>query len=244
MNKLIILICFCSYSLSVASFEASLKLRAAVADGFPNGLHTKYLRYIATQLKADISITTMPFARRVKEIKNGNLDLIVGIQKTEERAADFVYIEPHYESLSYRFFALTENVADTAKYQDLYNKLIGVNKHSKYFPVFDIDQKLHKVEVVSLRQNINLVLKSRIDLLIHYAESTLPMLKSMQLENKLAQTHFQPKHSNLHYVAISSKSPLMAYRKRLKYIVKQGIKNNEFANIRQQHYLQLNIIEK
>jgi len=178
----------------------------------------------------------MPFARRIQEIKKGNLDIIVGIQKTQEREDEFIYIEPHYESLSYRFFSLAENRSLTRSYSDLYNKVIGVNKHSKYFPAFDNDKRLQKIEVVSLRQNINLLLRGRIDLLIHYQESTLPTLASMGILTKISQTTFQPKHENLHYVAISNKSGLVEKKEKLRCILKQGIENKVFANIRQQHY--------
>jgi len=178
----------------------------------------------------------MPFARRIQEIKKGNLDIIVGIQKTKEREDKFMYIEPHYESLSYRFFSLAENTSLTRSYSDLYNKVIGVNKHSKYFPIFDNDKALQKVEVVSLKQNINLLLRGRIDLLIHYQESTLPTLASMGILTKIRQTTFQPKHENLHYITISNKSELMDQKEKLRNILKQGIENRTFAIIRQQHY--------
>lgn len=234
MQKVLILAFFlCSFSIVA---QQPLLLKAAVAEGFSNGLHAKYLRYLAKQLDAEILITTMPFARRIQEIKKGNLDIIVGIQKTQDREDEFIYIEPHYETLSYRFFSLTENSSLTRNYGDLYNKLIGVNKHSKYFPVFDADKALQKIEVVSLRQNINLLLRGRIDLLIHYQESTLPTLTSMGILTKVSQTSYQPKHTNLLYVAISNKSSLIKQKEKLQNIVKQGIKNNDFAKIRQQHY--------
>jgi len=236
MKKLLIVISFAFLSLSASALEEPFILRAAVAEAFPNGLHTKYLRYIANQLGAEISISTMPFARRVKEIKNGHLDIIVGIQKTENRENELTFIGPHYESLSYRFYTLAENVTGTTNYHDLYSKLIGVNKNSKYFPAFDIDHKIKKIEVVNLRQNIKLVSKGRIDLLIHYAESTLPLLKSMNLDKKIVQAQFQPNHTNLHYVAISNKSPLMKYKNKLRKIIKQAIKNKDFSTIRQRHY--------
>jgi ABC-type amino acid transport substrate-binding protein len=79
-------------------------IHAAVAEGFIDGLHSKYLEYIADKLSMPISITTIPFARRIKEIEIGRLDIIVGLQQTEERKDKFVYIYPSYESLSYRFF--------------------------------------------------------------------------------------------------------------------------------------------
>ena len=55
-------------------------IKAAVAEGFIDGLHSKYLKYIADKLSLPISTTTIPFARRLKEIELGRLDIIVGLQ--------------------------------------------------------------------------------------------------------------------------------------------------------------------
>lgn len=84
-------------------------IRAAVAEEFRHGLHSKYLKYFAEKLNMTLELSTMPFARRLLQIEHGQLDLIVGIQKTDERQDEFIYIMPHYESLSYRIFTLQEN---------------------------------------------------------------------------------------------------------------------------------------
>ncbi|WP_404851950.1 hypothetical protein [Colwellia sp. MB02u-9] len=69
-----------------------------------DGLHSKYLKYIADKLSMPISIASIPFARRLKEIEIDRLDIIVGLQRSDEREKELVYISPSYESLSYRFF--------------------------------------------------------------------------------------------------------------------------------------------
>jgi len=214
-------------------------INAAVAEGFIDGLHSKYLKYIADKLSMPISITTIPFARRLKEIEIGRLDIIVGLQQTTAREGEFVYINPSYESLSYRFYSLTKNTHKFKHYEDLQGKSIAVNRHSKYFEQFDKDNQIKKLETKSLEQNIKLVLHGRTDLFIHYEESTLPKLVEMGVDKKISKTLNQPNHVIKHFIAISKYSHLISRRNELQNIIFNGIKNNDFIRIRQEHYDQL-----
>lgn len=231
------------FILSIISFstmaeENSDTINAAVAEGFPNGLHAKYLRYIADKLNVKLNLSTMPFARRVQEVRNGNLDIIVGIQQTEDRKDEFIYIEPYYETLSYRFFTLKDNQASINFFEDLQQKLVGVNKHSKYFPAFNQSDEIFKVNVVNLKQNIQLLMKKRIDLFIHYEESTIPTLKALGVDELIVKTNYQPEHSNKHFVAISNKSKLTNRLAELHLIMQQAMSNGDLRDIRLKHYQQ------
>jgi len=223
---------------SVYSYAAkdTNTIKSAVAEGYIDGLHSKYLKYIAEKLSLNLTIDIMPFARRVKAITNGELDIIVGIQQTKSREDEFVYIKPYYESLSYRFFSLVKNKNSITKYEDLREKLIGVNRHAKYFSPFDSDETLQKVSTSSLQQNIDLLLYGRTMAFIHYEESVLPKLVDLNLTSKISKTVYQPQHIIKHYIAISNKSHLMNLRKKLQELVKTGIENGDFIKIRQAHY--------
>lgn len=220
------------------SVPKTLTIKAAVAEGFIDGLHAKYLHFLADELDATLELSTMPFARRIKEMRKGNLDIMVGIQQRFNKQDEFIYIEPFYETLSYRFFTLQQNQAAIAKYQDLKGRLVGVNRHSRYFPPFADDKDIQRVDVSSLKQSINLLLHERIDVFVHYQESTLPTLIEMGLEQQIVKTQYQPAHGNEYYVAITEKSSLIGYKSRLEEIITNAIKNGDFARIRKNHYQQ------
>jgi len=217
---------------------AEKTIHAAVAEGFIDGLHSKYLRYIADKLSLPISITTIPFARRLKETKLGRLDIIVGVQQNTERDNELVYISPSYESLSYSLYSLTKNNDKFKSYPTLQGKLIGVNRHSKYFEQFDSDREIIKIETKNLEQSINLVLHERTDLFIHYEQSTLALLKTLKLDRKISKTPYQPNYNIQHFIAISKNSPLLQRKKELQAIVFNGLLNNDFLRIRQAYYAQ------
>ena len=230
------MVCFLFLHFSCFAAANEVKIKAAVSEDFPEGLHTKYLRYIAKQLDMPISISTMPFARRLQEVRNGHLDIIVGLQRTKDREDEFIYIEPSYESLSYQFFSLKKNQEHFKKSDDLNGKIVGVNKHSVYFPAFMEKSKVDLVYVNSLEQSVRLLLKGRTDLVIHYEESTLPTLKKMGVDDIIAKTPYQENYLNNHYIAISNKSHLTSRIKDLEALVQKAIKNGDFNRMRQSHY--------
>jgi len=213
-------------------------IKAAVAKEFKDGLHSRYLNYIAKQLGMKISITTMPLARRIVEVQKGNLDLIVGLQQTKERAEGLIFILPAYEQLSFRFFSLNENATAIRSDNDLHGKTVGVIRGAKYFPSFEQDTELKKYPLKNLKTNIDMLLLGRIDLFVHYEESTMPMLKLMGVGHLIKKSNYQPKHSYEHYLAISKNSPLAAKKQQLKAIVERGISQQDFIKLRLEHYLQ------
>lgn len=225
---------FCAQSYGNLATKPVIK--AAVAEEFRYGLHSKYLQYFADKLNVTLELSTMPFARRLRHIENGQLDLIVGIQKTEDRQDEFVYILPYYESLSHRIFTLKAHHHQIKTYQDLAGKHVGINRYAKYFQPFDSDENISKFRATGVVQNIELLLRGRIDAFMHYEESTLPLLTKLGAKSKVAKSLYQPNFKTRHYLAISSHSKLMARQDELKLIVEQAIKSNDLLNIRLNHY--------
>lgn len=211
-------------------------IRAAVAEEFKGGLQSQYLKYIANQLGMEMRITTMPFARRIREVQKGNADIIVGLDYTQKRATELIFIYPAYEKLSFRFFALNSRTSDIKSYADLTGKIIGVIREAKYYAGFEQDKSLKKYDLNSLDSGINMLLHGRIDLLIHYEESTLARLTALHVGDKISKTNYQPKHSNEHYIAISKKSPLVHKQQQLKTIIERAIKQQDFIQMRLKHY--------
>jgi len=211
-------------------------IQAAVAKEFKDGLHSSYLKFIARQLGVEINITVMPFARRIIEVKKGNLDLIIGLHHTKERASDLIFILPAYEKLSFRYFSVKQNTESINSYSDLHGKIIGVIRGATYFSSFEQDEELQKYSFSNLKTSIDMLLNGRIDLFVHYEESTIPMLKLMKVDHLITKTKHQPNHSDDHYLAISKYSPLAAKTEQLKEIIERGIRQQDFIQLRLEHY--------
>ncbi|GAA6205605.1 transporter substrate-binding domain-containing protein [Thalassotalea sp. SU-HH00458] len=196
---------------------------------------------MAGKLNLTLELSTMSFARRLLQIRNGQLDLIVGIQKTEDRQDEFIYIFPHYELLSYRIFTLKNKRALIQTYQDLSGKIIGVNRNSKYFKTFDNNESVVKFKARGVLQNIELLKRNRIDAFMHYEESTTPLLDKLGLSDEVVKSVYQPNIEIRHYIAISKSSALNVRLGELEQIVEDVVNNKDFLNIRLNHYAEMNV---
>lgn len=229
-------ICSTIFLAKITLANEPVVIKAAVAKEFKDGLHTSYLRYFARQLDMEINIVSMPLARRIVEVQKGNLDLIVGLQYSQVRADELIFILPAYESLSFRFFALNDNASKINSYRDLSGKAIGVIRGARYYPAFEQDSQIKKYPFKDLQTNIDMLLHGRIDLFVHYEESTLPMLKLMAVDHLIKKINHQPKHSHQHYLAISKNSLLATKQRQLISIVERGLKQQDFMQLRLEHY--------
>jgi polar amino acid transport system substrate-binding protein len=214
-------------------------IRTSVSEEFVNGLHAKYLKNIAKHMNMEIELTPMPFARRLRELRKGNLDLLVGLQHEDDIQDEVVYIKPSYETLRHTFFVSKNNIDNLQSFTDLKKLNIGVTRHAKYFKQFNQEPSLIMVPVSTLRQKIELLKKGRINTFIHYQESALPLITDMGLQNEIVLADYQPTEVNKYYVTISQNSPLIDKKHLFETAVRAAIADQEFATIRREHYLSL-----
>jgi len=215
---------------------AAASIKSSVPPEFPNGLHSKYLQFIADKMHMPLDITPMPFGRRIIELEKGKLDLVVGLQRRSEEEDEVYYLFPAYEQLRHSLFVLKQRDFQLKTFNDLQNLSIGVTTHAKYYDFLLSPKKLTTVGVTSLRQKIRLLKKGRIDTFIHFRESTLPTLEKLGLDREIELAPYQPVQSQSYYVAISRHSHLMANIKQMTQIIEQAVATGEFSQIRRRHY--------
>ncbi|MDN4502609.1 transporter substrate-binding domain-containing protein [Alteromonadaceae bacterium BrNp21-10] len=236
MQRLLIRYCLLIVYCCSQPIVAQDILYSSVSPEFPDGLHAKYLRYIAEKMDMQLDLFPMPFARRVLALQNGKIDIMVGMQRENSSNDDIIYIFPSYEKLRHTLFVLKSNNTRLTNFEDLTKLKIGVTIHAKYYRYFQERGDLSFIAVSSLRQKIELLLKGRTDTFIHYQESTLPLLRELKLLDKVVPASFQPTESKDYYVTISEKSRLQPYKIRLQKVIENGVLNNDFGKIRQAHY--------
>ncbi|GGO70098.1 substrate-binding periplasmic protein [Bowmanella pacifica] len=228
------------FSLACFGMQVNAKelLRSSVSPEFADGLHAKYLDYIAKQMDMDLEINPMPFARRLMALKNGDIDLMVGVTRDSDKQDEVIYLSPSYEQLRHTYFVRKNNQKTLATIDDLGNMKIGVTIYAKYFDNFERKQDFALVGVSTLQQKIQLLMKGRIDTFIHYQESTLPLLEKMGLSQEVVKAKYQPTHYNDYFVTISANSRLLHLKDKFEQVIKHGVDSGEFTKIRETHYQQ------
>lgn len=220
---------------SVCTFGQEV-IRTSVSEEFIDGLHAKYLKNIAKHMNMPIEIIPMPFARRIREFRQGNLDILVGMQRESDIQDEMIYIKPSYETLRHTFFIIKNDKGKLQNFNDLKKLSIGVTRHAKYFELFNQEPGLIMVPVSTLRQKVELLKKGRINTFIHFQESTTPLINKMGLQNEIIKADYQPIEVNNYYVTLSSNSELIDKKHLFQAAVREAIANQEFATIRREHY--------
>lgn len=142
IKQLVIAIIFFSFS-SMASHAEEEVWKSS----FPGILDIDYKITLAfaEKFNATISGSKVPFARRLNQLKKGDIDLLCGLLKNSDREKFAYYLSPPYKLKSHKYFFVRKGEGKRLqKYEDLYSLKIGVQIGSKYFPKFDEDSKLNK----------------------------------------------------------------------------------------------------
>jgi polar amino acid transport system substrate-binding protein len=188
--KIIIVVVFILLNMSI-SLAGNEKIITCIDDyppyqvlgKTPHGSHITALTRLAKVLKKQIYFLEGPnFARCVKMLELGQVDVIVGLNKNKKRD-EFAFYAPYKLEDEHVFISSKNNVI--YNYADLKGKIIGVPRGTTYFEKFDKDTSLEKISIVSVDVGIQLLLKKRIEVII-----TSTLVADLLLTN-VAKEHLQ-----------------------------------------------------
>lgn len=216
--------------------HAAMQLKSAVSDNFPAGLQTRFIEYFSQQLGAEADIGYMTYARRLIELNDGNLDMMVGVSRNAPIGEHTVRLRPAYDRLKLGLFVLAGNEELLVQPEDITKRLLSLTRHAKSEAIFDLIPPENLVPARSLEQKIDMLLKGRIDGFFHIAPSTSLRLKELGLTEKIVPAIYQPTHVYEQFVAINTNSWLFAHRAALEAIIESGIANGDFDKIRHDYY--------
>ncbi len=194
---LIVTLCF----LSMISFAQKPTLTVLSQSNFPpfsfeekgvmTGIDIDVIHELGNRMNFEIIMKYVPWKRLLKTLENGRTDAGFALFYTEERAKFALYatLEPiHYSS----FFLFVKKGSEFkfSRIQDLYNKKIGLQSSFSISDEFDIAVKEKKFNIhnaYSNENNINLLLKGRVDAIIgheivtYYNAAKLDVLEKISL---------------------------------------------------------------
>ena len=101
-----------------------------------------------------------------------------------------------------------------------------------YFPLFDENQVIKKIELTSRKQIVNMLLKGRIDTFLEREESVLPLLSATVYQNKFTMADYQYNKPINSYIAISKKSKIKRYANELSQVLAKAIADGTIKRIR------------
>jgi ABC-type amino acid transport substrate-binding protein len=207
---------------------------ADLVDNKLVGEHIEIVRLLATSVGLQPVFIRCPFARCLTMVKRGQADMIIGLRKHPEREKELIFLNPPYMIQHYplRFFVLSSNEILINSFDDLKKLTIGTLRGGSYFELFDKSKSITKVELKSREQLVHMLLKGRIDTFIEREESILPFLPIEEYQKKFTLANYQYDKAVNAYIAISKKSDIKFYKKRLSEQLQKLVTDGTIKNIR------------
>lgn len=204
-----------------------------IEKGVFHGSNVDIARLLARRMNKTVEFIYCPFVRCLSITKRGHADMMLSLNKTEERQAYFSYFErPFRTNLApVRFYVKKESHLTIERYEDLKNLTVGVLRGGTYFNRFDHDKTLNKVESTSHAKLIDMLLKDRIDIFLGKTTSVKSQVDEYIYENEMRITPYIYAQKEGSYIIISKLSPLNNEFKAFSDTLNLLLDNGEIAEI-------------
>lgn len=191
------------------------------------GIDIEFLKLLAARLNLKLKFTECPFKRGLKMLEWGKADLMTGILDRPERREYLHYLEPCYKKYTNKaFYVLKDSEHIIKKHSDLYKLNVGTQLGTKYYPQFDNDSKITKMEVSSITSLFNMLEAKRFDTFILTEATGDYWLKKHKKNNIIVKSPYVYQKEQGVYIVISKKSPyasrLNDFTKHLNDLLKNG----------------------
>ena len=224
-----------SISLFFLSLCSTLEAKEEWRSSFPPlamELDQAIVSAVAAKFDAVVKGDKVPFARRLLQLKLGDIDLLAGILKNDDREEFAYFLTPPYKQKTNKIFIMRKGEGkELQRYEDLYKLRVGVQIGSKYFPRFDEDQNIHKYESTADESRVRMLLKNRFDALIHTELYGTYIIYDLGVQGKVEIAPYKYTKRNPVYIAISKKSELYKRKDMLEKVFSQMMESGEMDKV-------------
>ncbi len=170
-----------------------------------SGIYVEIIKEVLKNSEIDIKFKEMPLKRGIESMKSGDVDLMLGPNKTEERSEYIFFIEKYPLPRESKAFYYLNDKNIIKQYEDLYNKRIDILRGAVYFKKIDEDNMLMKSEVNDYNNSLLKVNGGRSEIAIIPELQGDYLLKKNRLELKKSPFKIE---GNLSFIAVSKKSKI------------------------------------
>lgn len=221
-------------------FVVCFKAQAAWKSSFPPlaiDIDQEIVSAFAAKFGAKVKGSKIPFARRLQQLKTGEIDLLAGLLKNSNREEFTFFLSTPYKKKTNKIFLMRKGEGQQLqKYEDLYNLRVGVQVGSNYFPRFDTDPKIRKFASTDNESRIHMLLKNRFDVLIHTEIYCKHLVYKMGLQEKVEVAPYAYTEYNPVYIGISKKSYLYQKRDELDAVFSRMVESGEIDRLIQSYF--------
>ncbi len=188
--------------------------RILQADGRLQGLDMDILRRLQQASGIELQVRRMPWGRALKQMQTGQVDLMIGLAYTAERAQFIDYLQPAYYQCWPAFYGQPVNVARIHQYRDLQGVKVGYVLNSAYFEPFNSDSRLDKHGVPTEDQLLRMVQRGHLPLMIG-TDCQVDYALSQGNASRIGKADYRPATPVTLYLGMSQHSPHQSLRQPL-----------------------------
>ncbi|WP_286714122.1 transporter substrate-binding domain-containing protein [Marinobacter sp. tcs-11] len=190
------------------------------------GLYLDIFEEIADRLGWRVEYREAPFRRVLLLMRRGEVDVMLGPLRTEEREEFMTFVAPAFPPERRLFFYLNEQNR-IERYSDLQGKTIGILEGARYFTRFDRDQALKKESAAHYENLMKMLQRGRVDVVVAPELVGQYTLRALGIDASISPFFVPGERS---WIAVSEQSPARKYaediRAALKLIEREGIREN------------------
>ena len=185
------------------------------------------------------TVGDIPWKRVLKNAGQGDIDIIVGVRKTQERNEYLEFIEPAITPAVQALFYHVDREVKYERWRDLQSLTGSVVLGSSFGKDFDffLLQNLDVERVETMEQNFQKLIRNRVDYILGpYATTTL-FLEKEGLETQIV-TNRKPIVVLDEYIAVSKASPCVSVADQLSTVLNQKLDNGDLEKAMEAHFIE------
>lgn len=180
----------------------------------------------------------VPWKRVLKNAKEGEIDIVVGVRKTEQRNEFLHFVEPAITPAVQSLFYHVDREVEYDQWSDLSQLTGSIVLGSSFGKAFDnyMLENLDIEQVESVEQNFKKLVKNRVDYLIGPFATTNLYLEKEGLSAEIVSNR-KPIVVLEEFIAISKSSPCLALSDKLGAILTRMNQSGEMAEEMEEHFI-------
>ncbi len=212
------LLCFLFVTQQQTELHARETVRVALSHYPPwmidgkdkSGFDYELMSALAKHMGFRVEFVSGSFSENMSQLESGKIDLISSLLFRKERNEFIRYVSPPYKVNSIkRFYVRKGSGVKIDKYSDLSGLKVGQSRDAKYFPAFDLDDRMVKVLYRSSKESFVGLARGEVDAVICSDSVGGYSIHELSLEGKVegSSFKFKPKIMPV-YAGVSRKSML------------------------------------
>ncbi|SDL64104.1 polar amino acid transport system substrate-binding protein [Maridesulfovibrio ferrireducens] len=221
-----------------ASFPPWMILDEGKFEGFDCDLVRGVFKHMGLKVK----FVSVSFDSSLDQLKSGEIDVLTSMLFRNERNDYIRYVSPPYKTKSIKSFYVKKGAENKInRYIDLVGLRVGVKKGAKYFPTFDLDDRVVRVFYGTTAEVFEGLVKGEVQVVISTDSVGNYFIKNMGLDSYVEECGFKYKPKLMPvYIGVSRKSPLAERADEIGAVIRYLQNSGEIERLAKKYSVKLN----